>query len=62
MFERGFDIAVIDINPFYSFVSIGRKNVEEGIGFVVKTFFVKTTFDCQRLLDSKTGKGWKIKV
>lgn len=63
MFQRGMDeIAQIDINKHYSFVSIGKKNVEEGKGFTVKSFLVANAYLCQKLLESKTSKGWRIKL
>ena len=63
MFEKGMDdIAQIDINPKYSFVSIGKENIENGKGFTVKSFLVANAYLCQKLLESKTSKGWKIKL
>lgn len=63
MFEKGIDdIAQIDINPKYSFVSIGKENVENGKGFTVRTFLVNNAYMCQKLLESKTSKGWRIKI
>ena len=63
MFQKGIDeIAQIDINKNYSFVSIGKDNIENGNGFVVKSFLVCNAYLCQKLLDSKSGKGWKIKL
>lgn len=63
MFQKGIDeIAQIDINKYYSFVSIGKDNVENGKGFTVKSFLVANAYLCQELLESKSGKGWKIKV
>lgn len=62
-FQKGIDeVAQIDINKHYSFVSIGKENVENGTGFTVKSFLVANAYLCQKLLDSKSGKGWKIKV
>ena len=63
MFQKGIDdVAQIDINPKYSFVSIGKENIESGKGFAVRTFLVANAYLCQKLLDSKTSKGWKIKL
>ena len=62
VFIKGFDVAEIDIKPRYSFVSIGKENVEKETGFVVRTFLVGTALDCQRLLESKSSKGWRLKV
>ena len=62
IFQKGFDeVAQIDINPKYSFVSIGKENIEKGEGFTVKSFLVCNAYLCQKLLESKSGKGWKIK-
>lgn len=62
MFQKGIDeVAQIDINKNYSFVSIGKQNIEEGRGFAVKSFLVCNAYLCQKLLESKSGKGWKIK-
>ena len=63
MFQKGIDeVAQIDINKHYSFVSIGKQNIEEGRGFTVKSFLVCNAYLCQKLLESKSGKGWRIKV
>lgn len=63
MFQKGIDeIAQIDINKYHSFVSIGKQNIEEGKGFAVKSFLVCNAYLCQKLLESKSGKGWRIKV
>ena len=62
-FQKGIDdVAQIDINKYYSFVSIGRDNIENGKGFTVKSFLVSNAYLWQKLLESKSGKGWKIKV
>ena len=63
MCQKGIDeVAQIDINKHYSFVSIGKQNIEEGRGFTVKSFLVCNAYLCQKLLESKSGKGWRIKV
>lgn len=57
-FQKGLDdVAQIDINKYYSFVSIGKENIENGIGFTVKSFLVANAYLCQKLLESKTSKG-----
>ena len=62
-FQKGIDeLAQIDINKYYSFVSIGKDNIENGKGFVVKSFLVCNAHLCQKLLESKSGKGWRIKL
>ena len=62
MFQKGIDeVAQIDINPKYSFVSIGKENIKSGKGFTVRTFLVDNAYMCQKLLESKTSKGWRIK-
>ena len=62
-FQRGLDdIATIDVGHYYSFISIGKENIEQEKGFTVKSFLVRTTLDCQTFLDSKTGKGWRLKI
>ena len=62
-FQKGLDdVAQIDINKYNSFVSIGKENIENGTGFTVKSFLVANAYLCQKLLESKTSKGWKIKV
>ena len=61
IFTKGFDVAVIDVKPIYSFVSIGKENIEKETGFAVRTFLVGTALDCMRLLESKYSKGWKLK-
>ena len=62
-FQKGLDeVAQININKYYSFVSIGKENIENGTGFTVKSFLVANAYLCQKLLESKTSKGWKIKI
>ena len=62
-FQKGLDeVAQIDINKYYSFVSIGKENIENETGFTVKSFLVANAYLCQKLLESKTSKGWKIKI
>ena len=59
-FERGLDeIAEIDINPKFSFVSIGKENVENQVGFAVRTFQVQNAMSCLSLLCMKSGTGWR---
>ena len=61
VFEKGIDeVAQIDVNKYYSFVSIGKDNIKNKSGFAVKTVLVSNSFRCITLLNSKTGKGWKI--
>ena len=60
-FEKGIDeIARIDTQGNYSFVSIGRENIEKGIGFAVRSFQVSTALLCQKFLQEYTGNTWRI--
>lgn len=62
LFVKGIgEVATVDVNPHYSFVSVGEQDVQNGVGYAVKTSQVKTAFDCLNFLCKKYGKGWVVK-